>query len=67
MVGELFATFGNLSSQNTYKEDVAIRMELSPHEGTLGRFLEGKDGDVTGFQYRGALWSTLPTLKQTLS
>lgn len=54
--GELIATFGNLSSKTTYKEDGAIRMELSPYEGTLGVFLEGEDGNVTGFQYRGAYY-----------
>lgn len=54
--GELVATFGNLSSKTTYKEDGAIRMELSPYEGTLGNFLEDEDGHVTGFQYRGAYY-----------
>jgi CubicO group peptidase (beta-lactamase class C family) len=57
--GELMATFGNLSSRTTYKEDGAIRMELSPYEGTLGTFLEGEDGNVTGFQYRGAYYHRL--------
>jgi len=31
-------------------------MELNPYQGTLGRFLEGEDGNVTGFQYRGAYY-----------
>jgi len=55
--GELIATFGNLSSKTTYKEDGAIRMELSPYEGTLGTFTEREDGNVAGFQYRGAYYS----------
>ena len=53
---ELMATFGNLSSKTTYKEDGSIRMELSPFQGTLGRFLEDEDGNITGFQYRGAYY-----------
>jgi len=57
--GEIIATFGNLSSKTTYKEDGAIRMELSPYEGTLGRFLEDEHGKVTGFQYRGAYYPRL--------
>jgi hypothetical protein len=59
MEGELVATFGNLSSRTTYKQDGAIRMELSPYQGTLGTFVENEEGDVTGFQYRGAYYSRL--------
>jgi len=54
--GELVATFGNLSSRTTYKDDGAIRMELSPYEGTLGSFQEDAGGAVTGIQYRGVYY-----------
>lgn len=57
--GEIVATFGNLTSRTTYKEDGAIRMELVPYEGTLGTFVEDSDGQVTGFQYRGAFYRRL--------
>ena len=54
--GELVATFGNLISDTTYKENGAIRMELVPFEGTLGKFVESEDGEVVGFDYRNAYY-----------
>lgn len=57
--GEIVATFGNLVSRTTYKEDGAIRMELVPYDGTLGSFVEDSDGSGTGFQYRGAHYRRL--------
>ncbi|MEE8294761.1 MAG: serine hydrolase domain-containing protein [Sphingomonadales bacterium] len=50
---ELVLTFGALSSKTTYKEDGSIRMELEPGRGTLGVFVEGENGTITAFRYRG--------------
>ena len=58
--GELEVSFGNLSSRITYREDGAVRMELTPFRGTLGRFVENEEGSVTGFEYRGAYYARLP-------
>lgn len=57
--GRLIASFGNLLSETTYKDDGAIRMELIPYEGTLGRFVINDQGEVIGFEHRGAHYTRL--------
>lgn len=57
--GELQVSMGNLSSKTTYKDDGAIRIELTPYQGTLGVFQEDDNGTITGFRYRGASYTRL--------
>ena len=57
----LVATYGNLSSATTYKEDGSIRMELIPYRGTLGRFIDTEDGKVVSFEFRGARFDRIGT------
>lgn len=57
--GELQVSIGNLSSKTTYMDDGAIRMELTPYQGTLGVFQEDENGTITGFRFRGASYTRL--------